>query len=453
MAVLVKLTPSRTFINTGTLARLPLAGGAPREVLDNVSGGDWTPDGSDLAVIHGDGSDIEFPIGNVIYQPQGWTSHLRFSPRGNLLAFADHVNSGDDGRVVIVDRNGKLKIASNFYSSIQGVAWSPDGKEVWFTASPGGAARAVYAIDLSSKERLVLRVPAALSVQDIARNGRVLLTEDNAQIGIMALAPGSPSEKNLSWFDWSLLGDLSADGKVMTFSETGEAVGSKYGIYLRNTDGSPAVRLGDGTFSSLSPDGKWVAGIDLGSPSQIELLPTGAGQPHRLTNNNLEHLGVKWTPDGKALLFVASEPNHPPRSYWMDLDGKTKAITPEGTAGTLVTPDGKYLLARDRQHKYWLYPIQGGNPKEFPVSFGENERPIRFEPDGESMLVAIHGLPEKVVRVYLSNSRREDVIQISPADPAGLEAIQGVFLSSDHKSYAYSYYRVLSDLWVVDGLK
>jgi serine/threonine protein kinase/Tol biopolymer transport system component len=456
MAVSVNVHSKAAFAETGTLARVPLAGGAPREVLDTVEWADWTPDGSDLAVVRTDSTrlnDLEFPAGKVIYQPQGWVGHPRFSRNGTLLAFADHVPTGDDGRVVVIDREGNRKVASSFYSSIQGVAWSRDGSEVWFTASPGGAARALYAMDLGGKERLVLRVPGTLLVHDITRDGRVLMTEDTPQIIMMALPPGETHEKNVSWFDWSLASGLSPDGKTLTFDESGEAVGAKYGVFVRGTDGSPAIRLGDGAFSAMSPDGKWVAAIDLRSPAQLELLPIGAGQARPLTNDALHHLRAAWVPDGSGLVFVAAEANHPPRSYWMDLNGKTRALTPEGTTGLVVTPDNKYLLATDAQRKRWLYPLEGGEPKPFSTTLGNDDAVLRFEPDGKSVLVNQRGLPAKISRVFLDTGRREETREIMPPDPAGVQTISGVQFSADGKSYAYSYYRVLSDLWVVDGLK
>jgi eukaryotic-like serine/threonine-protein kinase len=456
IAVSVNARSQAAFLETGTLARVPLAGGAPREVLDGVMSADWTPDGSDLAVARKAAvsiNDLEFPGGKVIYQPQGWVSHVRFSRNGKLLAFGDHVATGDDGRVVVVDREGNRKAASSFYSSVEGVAWSKDGGEVWFTASPGGAARALYAMDMAGRERLVLRVPGTLSVQDITRDGRVLLTEDTPQIMMMALPPGEKSERNLSWFDWSLAADLSADGKIVIFDESGEAVGAKYGSFMRKTDGSPAVRLGDGTSSVMSPDGKWVASLDLSSPSQIELLPTGAGQPRRLTNDALQHIRVAWVPDGSGLVFVAAEPNHPPRSYWMDLNGKSRTLTPEGVTGSLVTPDSKYLLTIDGQQTRMLYPIGGGEPKPFSPKLNNNDAIVRLESDGKSMLVVERGIPAKILRVSLDTSRREEIRQITPPDPAGVLTVMAMRFSADGKSYAYSYFRVLSDLWVVDGLK
>ncbi len=455
LAVSMNAHSAGAFVESGTMARVPLAGGAPREVLDNVEWADWTPDGSDLAVTRTNSGlgQLEFPAGKVIYQPQGWVSHVRFSRNGNLLAFADHVPTGDDGRVVVVDREGKPKATSSFYSSVEGVAWSGDGSEVWFTASPGGAARALYAMNMAGKERLVVRVPGTLSVQDITRDGRVLLTEDNPQIMMMALPPGEKSEKNLSWFDWSLLADISPDGKTLIFDESGEAVGARYGSFLRKTDRSPAVRLGDGAFSSLSPDGKWVASLDLGSPIQIQLLPTGAGQSRKLTNDALQHTGVRWVPDGSGLIFVAAEPNHPPRTYWMDLNGKNRPLTPEGTVGFDVTPDSKYVLAVDAQDKRWLYPLAGGDRKPFPINLDSNDRLVKFEPDGKSVLIKEHGVPAKIFRVFLDTGRREEIREITPPDPAGVLAVLDVHFGADDKTYAYSYFRVLSDLWVVDGLK
>lgn len=452
----VLLNPrARAFTEIGTLARASLSGGAAREVLDEVSWADWTPDGSDLAIVR-EGSrlnHLEFPANKTIYQPQGWVSHVRFSRQGDLLAFADHLPTGDDGRVVVVDREGKTKATSSFYTTVEGLAWSGDGKEVWFAASPSGAARAIYAMDLKGRERLVLHVPGTLTLQDIARDGRVLLTEDNTQIQIMALPPGETSEKNLSWFDWSGAADLSPDGKTLLFDETGEGVGAKYSVFLRKTDGSPAVRLGDGAYPAMSPDGKWVAALDLSSPAQIELLPTGIGQPRRLTHDALAHTLVAWVPDGSGLVCIAAEPNQLARSYLMDLNGKSRAITPLGTAGFRVTPDSKYLLATDGERKQWLYPLAGGEPVPFPVNLDIDDFVVRFELDGKSILVRHRGVPAKIERVFLDSSRREEVRQISPSDPAGVQEIISVHFSADGKSYAYSYFRTLSDLWVVDGLK
>jgi len=444
------------FAQAGTLARVPLAGGAPREMLENVFWADWTPDGQSLAVIRPGGAGLahlEFPVGSVLYEPQGWVSHVRFSPGGDFLAIADHVNSGDDGRVVIIDVHGNRKASSSFYSSVEGLAWSATGKEVWFSAVPAGAARSIYALDLSGKERLIYRSPGGLTIHDISRTGLVLLTADKSRVAIFALPPGETHERSLSWFDWSLLTDMSRDGKTIIFSETGEAVGSNYSIFLRKTDGSPAVRLGDGGFGFLSPDGQWVLSEDR-SPAKLVLLPTGVGEPRQLTDDKTDHFAGAWLPDSKSVIFSTAEPGHGPRTYLLDIQGGSpRALTPEGTSGGLITPDGKFVLALDAKRQRWLYPIAGGDPQKFTVTPNPDERIIGFTPDGKSVLLRSRNIPVKITRIDLATGKREPWKEIVPADPAGVQSIPSLRFSADGKSYAYSTGRILSDLYVVDGLK
>lgn len=456
MAVSLHPVNAGPFAQAGTLARVPLAGGAPREVVDNVLWADWTPDGQSLAVIRPGARNtgqLEFPSGNVIYSPNGWVSHVRFSPDGELLAIGDHVPSGDDGRVVIIDERGNRKASSSFFSSVEGLAWAPSGKEVWFSAVPAGSARSIYALNVSGKERLIYRAPGGLTIHDISRTGLVLLTFDKARISISALPPGETRERSLSWFDWSLLLDMSADGRTILFSETGEAVGANYSIFMRKTDGSPAVRLGQGGFGALSPDEKWVIASD-GSPAKLVLLPTGVGEPKQLTDDKTDHFNFAWLPDSKSITYATAEPGHQARSYLMDISGGTpRPITPEGTVGGAVTPDGRYLLARDPKNVRWLYPIAGGEPQKFPFTPNPDERLMAFFDGGKSLLVRTPNLPVKITRVDLATGRREPFREIVPADPAGVQDIPTIRFSRDGKSYAYSVGRILSDLFVVDGLK
>lgn len=443
----------------GTLARVPLAGGAPREILEDCQGFDWTPDGQSMAVIRrfptpGVGGDqLEFPAGKVIYQPEGWVSDVRFSPDGKLLAFADHVATGDDGRIVITDVNGNHKVSSPFYSTVWGAAWTANGKEVWYSAAPGGSARAIYALDLSGRERLIYRAPGGLTLHDLSRTGLVLLTSEKARITLSALAPGEAHERSLSWFDWSLITDISPDGKIIVFSESGEAAGANYNLFLRKTDGSPAVRLGDGGVGYLSPDGHWVLAADR-SPAKLVLLPTGVGEPKELTDNRTDHFDPAWLPDGRSIIFSAAEPGHGVRTYLMDLQsGSRKAITPEGVFGAIVTPDGKWLLARDAKAQRWLYPIAGGEPRQFSYGTRPNELALAFTHDGKDLIVRTRGVPVQIFRVDPATGRHELWKEIAPADPAGVRSIVNLVLSADGKSYAYSVHRILSDLYVVDGLK
>jgi eukaryotic-like serine/threonine-protein kinase len=246
---------------------------------------------------------------------------------------------------------------------------------------------------------------------------------------------------------------MSADGKTIVFSETGEAVGANYSIFMRKTDGSPAIRLGDGGFATLSPDGQWVLAT-VGSPAKLMLLPTGVGEPKQLTDDKTEHLGGAWLPDSKSFVFFANEPGLPARTYLLDLQGGTpRALTPEGTAGSLISPDGKFLLATDTKRQRWLYPITGGEPQKLNISLSPDERILSFFADGKSLLLRTRSIPVQITRVDLATGHREPWKQIVPADLAGVHSISTIKFSADGKSYAYSTFRVLSDLYVVDGLK
>jgi hypothetical protein len=459
MAILLR---SRTgvFQQFGTLARTPIAGGAPRELLNDVNWADWTSDGSSLAIVRVQGgfSQLEFPIGKVLYKaPGGWIGDPRISPKGDRIAFLEHPLVADDGgSVAIVDLTGAHKTLTKNWISEDGLAWSPTGDEIWFTATHEGLGRALYAVDLSGKERLLARVPGALTILDTTRDGRVLLRREAGRQEIKAYIDGSSQPRELSWFDFSLPAGLSLDGKTLLFAEVGEAGGSTYGIYIRGTDGSPAVRLGDGNPQGLSPDGNWVLAITHEVPEQLFLLPTKAGERRAITNDAIDHFTAEWLPDGKQVVFTGSEPGHGPRLYVQDLEGgKPRAISSEGAAASFieVSPDGKFVVALGADGNRWLFPVSGDEPHPIP-GIQTNDRTAGFTADGKSVFAYnFAGVPCTITRIDLAAGKRTVWKQLVPADAAGVDAIGGIRITPDEKSYVYSYPRTLSDLYVVEGLK
>jgi hypothetical protein len=271
MAVLLR-TRSGAFQQFGTLARLPLAGGAPREILEQVNWADWSKDGSSLVIArrqNGFGQ-LEFPIGKPLYRTPGWIGDVRMSPKGDAIAFLDHpVPADDGGSVMIVDLEGTRKTLSSGWVSADGLAWSPNGQEIWFTATKTGIGRAINAVSLFGRERLIARVPAELTLLDISRDGRALLKRETSRAEMKGHIAGDSQERELSWFDATLPADLSRDGQTLLFGEYGEAGGANYGVYVRGTDGSPAVRLGEGVAQALSSDGNWALCVTHASPGQI----------------------------------------------------------------------------------------------------------------------------------------------------------------------------------------
>ena len=459
MAVLLGSRNIEPFINSGTLARVPLGGGAPREILDNVQWADWSPDGTNLAVVRDFGGQnrLEYPIGKVLYQTGGWISHVRMSPKGNLIAFIDHPARRDDaGSVAIVDLSGNKKVLSGEWETAQGLAWSPAGDEVWFTTARVGVGRFLYAVSLSGPERLLAREPGTLTLQDVGRDGRVLLTRDVLRVGMMGLTEGESKERDLSWLDWSAPNDLSADGKMVVFTESGEAGGENYAAYIRETNGSPAVRLGEGAALAASPDQKWVICSLPRPPSQLTLLPTGAGEVRQLTHDAINHGRARWLPDGKRFVFLGNEPEHGMRLYVQDIDGgNPRAFSPEGVSANefVISPDGKFVAAVGPDLKGYLFPVDGGNPR--PVSgFPLGDAPVGWAGDGRSILIYRPGeLPARVERLDLTTGQKQPWRQIIPADSAGVTDIGPILITPDAKTYIYEYGRTLSDLYLVEGLK
>ncbi len=350
---------------SGTLARMPLAGGAPREVLEDVYYADWGPDGKNLAVVRPvEGRfRLEYPIGKVLYETGGWITYPRFSPKGDRIAFLDHPTLGENnGSVSVVDLSGHKTTLSSGWKQLKGLAWSPAGDEVWFSANRMTRSEFVYAVTLAGKERLVLQAPGWMRLQEISRDGRVLLLQATPRGRIVCRAPDTPGERDLSWFDWSTAADLSADGKKLLFYEWGEGVAGSSTVYLRDTGGGDAVRLGEGRAMALSPDGEWALALQTGPPPRLALLPTGPGEEKHLPSSGLtEYYSAAWFPDGKRILFVAAGPEGQPRSYVQDVDGgEARAITDGTVQAVLVSPNGNTLAAVRDAGGYELRPVGHG---------------------------------------------------------------------------------------------
>jgi dipeptidyl aminopeptidase/acylaminoacyl peptidase len=448
-------------VSSGTLARAPFAGGEPRGVLEEVSDADWSPDGSQLAVARSTQGRfrLEYPIGKVLYETGGWISHPRVSPAGDRIAFIEHGQLGDDaGGVHVVDLDGRAKSLSGGWESAWGLAWSPRREEIWFTAVESRKGSALHAVSLDGVVRPLIAGAGRLAIQDIAADGRALLTQNTAYREIIALPPGESTERNLSWLDWGIPLDLSSDGRVFVFGEQGEGGGPAYSVYLRRTDGSPAIRLGEGYPTGLSPDGAWVISIQPPARDRLVLLPTGVGEPKPLPANGLNNLLASWFPDGRRILLLGNEPDRGARLFVTDSEGAApRPITPEGVRsfGFGVSPDGRSVTAVGADGVVLLYdvdPSGGAAPRPVP-GLAPGEVPLRWGSDGEALYVARRDeIPVRIQRLDLRTGRKEPWRTIAPSDPAGITGIRPILISSDGSSYVYGYLRLLSDLYLVAGL-
>jgi WD40 repeat protein len=447
-----------TLLLTGTLARSPLSGGAPRDIEENVAFADWTPDGKSLVVARDIGGrfGLFYPEDHLLYESAGWISSVRFSPDGKQIAFLDHPPGGDSGKVMVAAADGKEKprtLAPGFVS-VMGLAWRPDGREVWVTGTTSGIARYLVAVTPSGTQRTVCRVPATFTIYDLRKDGEALITEEDYRSSAFTGGNAGP-ERDLSALDWASPGGISRDSSLVSFDESGEGGGDKGAVYVRKTDGSPPVLLGPGASGGFSFDGTMVAGFDPEGTS-ISVYPTGAGKSKTFP---LPVIGARaqFVDGDRRLCFFGIEKGHGRRLNVLDLaTGKIRPISDEGIPSISympVSPDGRSILALSRDRLVAIYSIDGGPPR--PVKGIERgDYPSGWSADGGSVWVYRRGEnPVRVFRIDLATGQRTLWKQISPPDPGGITGIAPVIVSPKGDAYVYSATRILSTLYLVEGLK
>ncbi len=454
-AVLVRARFVRHRLFEGTLARVPIDGGAPREILDSVREADWSPDGTELAVIRSvNGRDrLEFPIGTTRFEASGYLSDPRVSPDGHLVAFAEHPWRYDDRGVVrIVDQAGRQVAVTRDFAAIEGMAWRQDSREVLFSADSGNGVLTVFALGTGGQLRLVLSGAGNLTTQDVSATGQLLVTRDDAPYRMMLRGPDMAREVDVTWLDLSFSPRITHDGSLLAFASGSSGSGTNYLAMLRRTEGGRVVRLGEGAPAGFSPDGRWLLTIVPSTPPRVVLYPTGAGAEHPVEVGPFEFIGAAdWFPGGDSILVCGSRAAEASRCYVQRLTGgEPRAVTPAGTGAGLVSPDGREVLAFDQGLGYGRYPVGGGAAGTMP-RLSPSDQVVGWSPDGRALYVApVNAL--EVDRVELATGRRIPLLRLGPAPGGGFTSLLAVAIADDPRVYAYVAAPYVSSLFTVDGV-
>jgi dipeptidyl aminopeptidase/acylaminoacyl peptidase len=435
------------FETSGTLARVPLEGGAPREVLENVVDADWSPDGKSLAVVHVvDGRyRLEYPIGKVLCQGTAWLSDVRVSPDGRMVAFLDHPEVGDNlGIVKVVDTTGKIRLTGP--ADRISLAWSPKGDEVWSSAP-------LQATSLSGKTRTLWSSSGRHDrIADVARDGRVLFLRSSTRREIVGV-DAAANQRNLTWFEWSYPSDLTPDGQSVLFDEQ-SAIQPR--VYFRKLDGSPAVLVGDGKSFAFSPDGRYALVASQQGMGRLQLVPTGAGEQRLLLDGKLSIQWGSFTPDGRRVVFTGIEPGHGPRLYLMDVASKEpRPISAEGVPigpGHAISPDGTRIAMLGVNGEIAIYPLGPGKPAAVPGA-RPGEFAARWTRDGLGLYVFKPGLPGRIDVLDVATGERRLWKEVVPPDPAGVSQVEPFVVSDDGTAFVYSYRRILDGLELMTGVR
>jgi hypothetical protein len=440
------------YITSATLARVPLSGGAPRQLYEDVQDADFAPDGRAFAIVRREREryTLEYPPGRVLFSSSGWIGSPRFSPDGRRIAFIDRPQWGDDGgRVVFIDLGDLTTAASRHWPSTSSLAWH-GAQEVWLGADPHGISRDLVAVDAAGHDRPLLSVPGRLAIHDVAADGSALVSHGTARREMVAIDVASGVETKLSWFDWSFPAEISPDGTRLLFKE--QVTG---GVYVCGLDGSPAVQLGRGIPRAFTGDGKWVVTLPEDHAGPFVLQPVGAGEP-RIHHHNLEH--VQWCtflPGSEDLVSWGNEQRGGVRLFVQRAgDTQPRPFSPEGVSRPLVTsPRGDEVIAVSPQMLPTRYSVDGGHA-EVIAGGRAGDQPLQWSGDGQTLLVyRKNGAGAEVSAIDLASGRRDHWRDLRPTDPAGVLDISPILSTRDFRTLVYSYRRILNDLYVVEGLR
>jgi hypothetical protein len=466
MALLLRPHMVNWQVYQGTLARVPVAGGAPREVADDVIDADWSPDGRDLAVVQvlESGVQLQFPIGHVLYAPPAphWISSLRVSPRGDRVAILEHPVEGDThGDLRVVDRQGRATTLSAGFSSKAGMTWSPDGQGIWLTAArTEGPPQEIHLVTLAGRERVVSEVPGGQELQDVSQAGDMLITRTTIWTEAHARGKGAADEAELPAANLSFLSDLSDDGARVLGTDIGEGAGPNYRSYVQGTDGSAPVWLGEGDGQALSPDGRSALALLLNnSPQQLVVVATGAGETRVLEPGPVtRYERAVWDPTGRRVVFSGAEGEGEMRLYVQNVaGGPPQPAGPPGVrllkAGRPLSPDGTRVVAAGPDGVPALYPLGGGDPL-FVRGLTETDVPLCFTANGRELFVARYEeTPPRIERVEIASGRAHPWAGMRRSRPSGLTGEYTVLVTPDGASYAYGYTRAMRDLYLVKGVR
>ena len=457
MAVLVGAALDHHRVFTGTLARMPVSGGMPREVMAGVHDADWSPDGSQLAVAHDvNGTDrLEYPIGTTLYESPGQLSDVRVSADGQHVAFTEHPEKGDDrGAVGVVDLKGNHKVLTPQYLAIEGLAWTTGDQSIAYGESTNSGIQRVDEVTLDGKVRTGAPGVGNAVIQDIGPDGRRLILRTDTFNRLWSKRASDAAPKDLSWLDITFFPILSGDGSLLIFGDGSSVSGENYAVMLRRTDGSPAVRLGEGGDYSLSRDKQWVLSSLPSVPVKLMMYPTGAGTPRRVDNGEFAGLvAASFLGDGSRLVVCGNEPKHAVRCYVRPIAGGTfKPITPEGVSGAVASPDGESIVALSSEG-YRQFSTSDGSSRQVP-GLVPGDQVIRYSPDGRFLWTRKpKSQPVHVEQIDIATGARSALLPDFSPPRAGVFSVAYVALADDPHSYAYIEREGDSYLFELKGMK
>jgi eukaryotic-like serine/threonine-protein kinase len=446
----------------GTLLRLPLAGGAPRQMLDRVSCAAWSPDGTELAIVRraGDKQRLEYPIGHTLFESTRPIFSCTVSPDGGSVAFVAH----DTGKVNqwfmnLVDRSGKVtqlaRVSGRELTSFP-VLWRPDGREVWYTSFESSELGAIYGLSLNGTRRLLARYPGYVALLDVSPSGKALLVERTSFRRVMQYRDGA-TPSDLSWLN-AYSFSVSDDGTAVALFDF---TSSRHEFFVRFTRDPLPVRFENGKpyWRSLSPDGKWIAvAREKNGVSQSVYVPTGPGEEYMLRADGVElPTHAAWLHDSQRFVFKGTRNG---TTVWFIgnlAGGNPKALSgaaqpSPGSMWLEVAPDDDRYSTLDSDGKWRVRHLSGGTAQPIP-NLSADDQILSWTADGKAVFVEarVSGSARRTDRIDVETGNR--TLWREDPDPKGLHEMWMSLITPDGKTRVYTFGRGISSLWIAEGLK
>jgi dipeptidyl aminopeptidase/acylaminoacyl peptidase len=400
---------------------------------------------------------LEYPIGTVAADPIN-AQHIRVSPDGATLGA---VTSDTKGYSISVKSGDSLRPLAADLPQPHALAWSPDGSELWFSSHRG-----IQAVDLDGRQRLVYRESGILHLTDTARDGRSLVIRRTPRAEAYVEHRGG-GIRPVTWLGFSIADALSDDGRWLVLSERLDArLSVGFDLFIRDTSGGDATRLGEGRGLAVSRDGRFVLALRfVAGNSEIIVVPVGAGAQRILAKGvsvGGAASGAGFLPDGSAVLFGASGPDRVPRTWMASLSDGVEARVLDHEPGEMVSPlspDGQSFISRRADSTCWRAFVDG-RPST-PLALRLEHRPGKREvipqwasPDAVYVAVVGDDRNTHIWLVPLNTGKRANWRVVNRVAPAGwLQPLGRIHMSYGGGTIAFSEHRQQTQLFLVSGLR
>lgn len=431
-----------------------LSGGAPHPIAAHVRNADWGPNAS-LALLTAVGSTytVEYPRGHKLYQSSQWISDLRVSPDGSHVAFAEHpVPMDDTGHVTVLDSaTGKSRILSQSWGSLEGLAWNPSGREVWFTAARSGVEKSLWALNLNGQTRLVSQSPGGLELLDISPSGQLLITRSNEHMSMFLGDLSHSSEQDISWLDWSRAAAISADGNVILFDESGSGGGAAYSLFVYRRGSPSPVRIGSGRAMDLSSDGRWALAQDAADPTKLTVVSVDNHSANPIPAHNFVYRWSKFFPDAQQILSSGHFPEQPEGIYHQRLNQAPQLVNSHlQLADAVIDPTGHLAAGVSDKCEITILDLADGHTRAITLS--KMAYPVVFLDAGQ---VLTRSAANKVITLDFLDTKTGLLSlfrRIEPSDPTGIAVTFPMQIARNLQNYVYSRLYSYSDLFLASGL-